>query len=237
MVVAGKMDYKLFKAFSALDIYIIELEKNCKLHSCVDSHADMLCHYLGEGSILLSKEDHKACSQLENLGFNVSLIEKPLLSDYPDDIALNCARIGDKLFCKLDSTASEVLNYCRDNDIETINIRQGYARCSTCIVNEKAVITEDLSIKKACDNNGIDALVIERGFVELPGYDCGFIGGCCALISQNELAFFGDIEKHPDFYKINAFLSKHNVIPVSLVEGGLMDIGGIVPILEEDFGE
>ncbi|MBQ0125453.1 MAG: hypothetical protein KBS59_03910, partial [Clostridiales bacterium] len=55
----------------------------------------------------------------------------------------------------------------------------------------------------------------------------GFIGGACGNISENEILFFGDIEKHPSCEQIRDFCQKHGVKIIS-GKGNLFDFGGFV---------
>ena len=60
---------------------------------------------------------------------------------------MNCLYLGNKLYGRLDATDKAVLDYCTKNQIELIDVKQGYTRCSTLVVNDNAVITADKSIQ------------------------------------------------------------------------------------------
>ena len=79
----------------------------------------------------------------------------------------------------------------------------------------------------------MQALKIRDGFIELPGYNYGFIGGACGLISPYKLAFAGDVTRHPDYLAIKTFLHSQKVEAICLHDGNLFDIGGILPIMEK----
>lgn len=156
-------------------------------------------------------------------------IKKPG-KNYPENILLNCLYHNNKLYGKLSATDSLVREYCRENNIETVNVNQGYTRCSTLVVNEKAVITADKSIEKGMKNNGVEVLLISAGNIVLEGFDYGFIGGA-SFSDNNTIYFFGDITKHPDYNKIKEFTSKHNsIIEILCKTQPLTDIGGAVLI-------
>lgn len=156
-------------------------------------------------------------------------IKKPG-KNYPENILLNCLYHNNKLYGKLSATDSSVREYCRENNIETVNVNQGYTRCSTLVVNDKAVITADKSIEKGMKNNGVEVLLISAGKIVLEGFDYGFIGGA-SFSDNNTIYFFGDITKHPDYNKIKEFTSKHNsIIEILCKTQPLTDIGGAVLI-------
>ena len=96
-----------------------------------------------------------------------------------------------------------VLQELKKQDIELINVNQGYAKCS-CAACSSGVITADDSIFKTLCKQGINSLKITPGHVTLTGYDYGFIGGASGVI-DGKLTFFGDVSKHPDFSKIKEF--------------------------------
>ncbi len=234
MALAGDMPTTIYEAFNSLGINIIKIKKSKALQGAVASHADMLCHYLGNKEILITKEHPEIKDELINIGFNPIVIKKDITEKYPNDIGLNSARIGNFNICNSKHTALEILEYCDNNKIEIIDVHQGYAKCATCVVHKNALITEDKSIKLKCEQKGIDVLYIKKGYVELQGYNYGFIGGCSSLISADTLAFFGRIENHPDYDNIKSFLNNYNIMPISLSKSKLTDIGGIIPLLEEN---
>jgi len=211
-----------------LGITAIEVKPSSKLQKPVSAHADMLMHHIGGKKIFLAKEQDYLYNELKKIGFLPEYIEEDLDENYPFDIALNALRIGDKLFCKAGYTAKGI-----KENIKVIDISQGYAKCSTCIISEKAIITADLNIANAARQNGIDVLVISSGGIKLSGYDYGFIGGCCGLIDKNTLLFTGDISRLADYQNIVTFTQKHQVI-MKCLQGELVDIGGIIPLVEEN---
>ena len=150
---------------------------------------------------------------------------------YPENILLNFIYLNNTLYGKLFSIDKNLLDYCIKNNIKTVNVNQGYASCSTLVINNNAAVTSDLSIEKALKNNGVEVLLISVGNIVLDGYDYGFIGGASGKIDENTVVFFGNIKSHPDYKKIESFCEKHNVSIKTLCENmPLTDIGGIVKI-------
>ncbi len=150
---------------------------------------------------------------------------------YPENILLNFLNLNNKLYGKLSAIDPSLKEYCIQNNIEMINLNQGYCRCSTLVIADNAVITADSSIEKALKNSGVDVLKISHGNIILDGYDYGFIGGASGKLNDNTVTFFGNIKKHPDYNLICNFCSKYNVnIEIICKNLPLTDIGGIVKV-------
>jgi hypothetical protein len=82
------------------------------------------------------------------------------------------------------------------------------------------------------DAVGIDVLKLEPGFVKLPGYSHGFIGGASGKIASDILAFFGDISQHPQGDVVIRFCEKHGVSTLSLSDDDLTNFGSLIPLTE-----
>ncbi len=147
--------------------------------------------------------------------------------DYPSDIAYNVAVTGKYAIHNFHYTEPEFL---ARSPYTHIWVKQGYSKCSVCIVGESAIITADKGIAEAADSAGMDVLLISAGYVTLPGYDYGFIGGASGLVENGLLYFCGDIATHPDYANIAKFCKKYSVELVSLWDGRLVDVGTIIPL-------
>lgn len=201
-------------------------EKIDKLLSYEQNHTDMQCLIIEDTAYVLSECNH-LIDDLKKYYKTVKIKEKIRIS-YPNNILLNCLAINNCLIGKIDFIAKEVVEYCNIKNFKLINVNQGYTKCSTCVVNNNSIITEDESISNVLQRNNFDVLKIRKGFVHLEGAEYGFIGGASGLISNDTLFFTGDITKHPDYEKINKFCLERN-IKISYIENKtLEDIGGII---------
>lgn len=204
---------------------IIPTDTISVFHTPEQRHADMQCLKIGEKYFVLNECNNlKLC--LKSL--TPTLISQKAGKNYPQNVLLNCLYLNHTLYGNLSAVADEVKDYCNRNNIKTVNVNQGYARCSTLVINDKAVITADNSVAKALENNGVEVLKINEGHILLEGFNYGFIGGAGSKI-HNKIIFFGNIKAHPDFYKIEAFIKKHgNDIHIICPQMPLTDIGGII---------
>ena len=197
----------------------------------VNSHTDLQILHVGNKNIFLQNE-HLCTGELET-NFIIKKIQAPAGNRYPDDVRLNCAIVDDKIICNKRTIAREILEYAELNGLTIINVNQGYTKCSICVVNENAILTDDKSIYTAAGNFFNDTLLVSKGSIGLNGYGYGFIGGCCGKIDKNKIAFNGAIESHKDYKPILDFLSRNSVDCIELHQNPLYDIGGIIPLGEE----
>lgn len=160
--------------------------------------------------------------------YNKIIVCNELGGKYPDNVSLNCALVGNHLICREKSVAPKIKEYCNKTDIEIINVNQGYAKCSTLVVSENAIITSDKGIYKQAFKHNIRSLLISEGYIDLYEEKYGFIGGCSLRVGD-KVCFFGDINTHPDHKAIKEFIENEGLKPVSLIKDKrLNDIGGAV---------
>lgn len=192
------------------------------------NHADMQILVINNEVFMLDE-----CKTLKRKLKHIhpTICSKRVGKNYPENILLNFLYFKNRLFGKSKYIDNSVKEYCKQNNIEIVNVNQGYCRCSTLVVSDNAAITADSSIEKALKNNGAEVLKISPGHIMLPGFDYGFIGGASGKIDKHTIVFFGDIKNHPDYNMIQLFCEKHNVRIISLCTNyPLTDIGGIVEI-------
>lgn len=209
---------------------IIKLPPFKCLQEPVSAHPDMLLFPAERGIITSAQYFEENRSLLEELsdvsGREIVLDSGEIAPIYPQDVKFNCFAVGGRLFGLLSALSEQVLTWAMESEIPVVNLRQGYAKCSACIVSDNAVITEDEGVERAMLDSGIDVLRITSGQVALDGYDCGFIGGSSGADSEN-VYFCGNISKHPDFDAIEVFCRRHGKKCVSLGSGRLYDVGTI----------
>ncbi|MEG3007009.1 MAG: hypothetical protein RR806_06020 [Oscillospiraceae bacterium] len=225
---------KIKKSLRDLSIEVIECKGSADIDLSIRNHSDINIHYLGNGDIICNNKLNELKKILLQKNFNVIDSQKSILSPYPDDISLNYFAINNMIFGNITNIDAGILHYYQNKSYSFINVNQGYAKCTTCIVDNNSVITSDIGSAQIYKKCGLDVLLIDSGDIDLQGYDYGFIGGCSGLISKNILAFSGDITKHKNWNKIKAFLSDRNVKYICLTDERLVDIGSIIPLKEID---
>ena len=226
LVVDYRISEKSLNTLKNLGYKIIKTQKETSVSEAICGHPDI---------VLCKLKNHDCVAETTFCGFladktecNVIEGKSLLKKDYPFDIAYNAALVGNNLFCNEKYTDISILNYCKDNDIKLINVNQGYAKCSICVVSDNAIITADKSIFKTSLRNNIDALLIENKGIVLKGYEVGFFGGATGLIEKNLLAVNGNISLHMDCNRILQFCSKYGVTVLSLSDEPIYDVGTII---------
>ena len=232
VIVAG-LRSDIYNNLKKLKIDTINIMPCPNLYKLESTHADMQCHHLNKNEIVISRDNTYLYKQLKNLGLDIKYSNKYLRKNYPYCSILNAARVNNYLFANAKYIDNTILENCLKNNIEIINVSQGYTKCSIAIIDSNSIITADDSIYKAAKIKNIDVLKIRPGYIELPGYNYGFIGGTCGLIDKNKIVFTGNILLHPDYKKIKNFIEGKNIEIICLNNKHLLDVGGILPITEQ----
>lgn len=148
---------------------------------------------------------------------------------YPQDVKYNAAVMGKHIVCNTRFTSPALMQKASDLGINALHVPQGYAKCNLAVVTDSAAITSDRGIFKALSNRApqIDVLLINPGFVKLPGFAYGFIGGASGRVGA-AMIFNGNLETHPDFERIREFVAAHKLKLKYFTEYELTDIGSII---------
>lgn len=172
---------------------------------------------------------HTLTQALSHTRYTLVKGQSLLQRNYPYDCAYNVAYTGKVAFHNTkvtDSSITQILAQLHKGSDPIIHVNQGYTKCSTCIVDKGAIITSDRSIHNAACKNSIDSLLISQGYVQLPGYTYGFIGGASGLYLDT-IYFTGQLHTHPDYAHIEEFITRHNKKIVFLSDLPAIDIGSI----------
>ena len=247
-IVDGRIKDELEKSLLDRDIRVIKTPKCKDVYDAISYHPDIQFFNCGNGKIIVAPNLYESYIEIlnkfysseegyeiENIKIDLIKGDKPLSKKYPDDIAYNVCIVGKYALHNFEYTDKEVLKYLDENEFERINIKQGYSKCSICVVDDKSIITADKGIVDSIEKSGadIDYLLIEQGNIDLFDMNFGFIGGCTGILSDSEVGFLGKVENHPDFEKIKEFLNKYGKRYVSLSKEKLIDLGSIIPIVIE----
>ena len=201
------------------------------LPDSVNGHTDLILFYHNK-EITVRTEYYESNRELIDEICQKGNLSKILTNslagkNYPFDCGLCAAVSGNSfLFCNKSTDVSlrgrfEAFGY------KAVSLPQGYVKCSCALLADGAIITSDKGIAKITQAEGIDTLLITPGYVDLPRYDYGFIGGTSGLCGDT-LYFCGNLDLHPDCKAIKEFALKHGTKCVSLGENKLYDVGSLI---------
>lgn len=146
---------------------------------------------------------------------------------YPADSIYNACCTGRYFIHKLKCTDPQLLDFAKSAGLTLIDVPQGYTRCSCLPVDENSIITADQGILRACRRAGLQCLEAGLGFVRLPGYPYGFLGGAAGRVGDSIL-FHGDLSAHPDGVRIRTFIEARGLQCVDFEDFPLTDIGSVI---------
>lgn len=237
IIVDYRMDKEIRDSLEVLGFEIYDSYDQSQLYEGLRGHVDLSIFFDGS-TFVCSKESYdyylNILGEKLNLATNrkYRLIQgtKSLGKKYPHDVALNLAFTGRYAIGRLESIEPRLIDLLEEKEnLEIIDVKQGYANCSICQVSEDAVITADEGLYRILNDRGLHVLKIRPGHIDLVGMDYGFIGGASCDLGQARIGFFGDLDSHPDGGMIRQFIEAHGKKVVSLGTGGLKDYGsGVV---------
>lgn len=227
IIIGEKYRQSLENALIAHNLEPIWLKNNPHVDERLSGHTDLSAVQICK-SVFLS-EYLKPCELIHNIT-SVEYVPDPQQAVYPYDAGLNFCIVGDKLFYNPKTANAKLVDKCGCKQL--IPVKQGYTKCSICVVDKNSIITSDKRIAEAAENAGMDALYLTEPFVKLDGFDHGFIGGAAFKISETDLAFTGKIVDIIIESKIKGFLSARNVKPIYLTDDPIFDIGSVILLTE-----
>ncbi len=235
-VLSGKFPYKTsvivdqrtyqqtIVSLENLGFNIVFAPKNTAVYDSISGHPDITLCKIADG-LMAADPGFRSYYSKKLPGSRIIAGHENAAGAYPGDIRYNAAAVGGVLIHNLKYTDKSILAHFN----RTIQVKQGYTKCSVCIVSDTAIITSDDGIYGAVKKDAnIDVLKIQKGYIELTGMDYGFIGGASGLLEKDLLGFNGDIKTHPDWENIVSFCKNHGVRVISLSNMPLMDIGSII---------
>ncbi len=235
VIIGEKYCNILQNGIKSLGINALFMPDNPYVDPRLSGHADLSVLHLGGDRLLLAPYLKRSSfsQQLEDSGFDIRFADIEQSALYPNDAQMNMCILGNKVIYNPQTGSDAIVKYLTiGNGAIQVSSRQGYSRCSVCVVNDNAIITADEGICRSAKAHGVDVLKIRPGYIDLPGFDYGFIGGASFKLSDTKLAFTGGLDKHPDAERIIEFASLHNIDMVYITDKPAFDIGGAIPIIE-----
>ena len=210
---------------------LIEIKETGCVYREIADHPDIYVCLVNDSLITSPEQYENIASQIANVPDRPRLIlgSKPLGIKYPGSAIYNAVQVGRFLIHNTGFTDDSVLEAAGISGLKLINVAQGYTNCSIAVVDERSIITSDLGIASAIRrcHPEIDVLTVSPGHVRLEGFEYGFLGGTSGRIG-NYVIFNGNLEEHPDFFKIREFIESRSLKLKYFREYPLTDIGSII---------
>ena len=235
------IDFKMRKEekeyLKSKGLELIENEFNLNTYDEISSHPDI--YYLKVGETIFSAPEKNG-----KVPFNTVNCVTEIGDKYPTDVPYNVLIVGNNAIHNFKYTDNIVKFYLERHGYNLINVEQGYANCSTVVLNDTSCITSDLAIAKALMDNGVDTLFVSEPDIKLKkrtnsifekqsqmsfedSLMQGFIGGAC-MVLDDTFVIFGDIERLVNGNKIKKFVEKKG-LKLHYFEGlDVVDYGGVL---------
>ncbi|MGN0570584.1 MAG: DUF6873 family GME fold protein [Candidatus Fimenecus sp.] len=235
VLVAGEGTKDFSSVLDVLGLSVLYTEPIAALPKNLCTHADLAVCPLENSRLFLDFSQKKLFVKLQSLGFCPSFGALTVSGGYPNDVPYNALQLGKNyLLCNEKTIDSSIYQYASEKNCAILHCKQGYTKCSVAPIRENAVMTDDKSIAEILQQNGFDVLLLEKGDILLHGFNYGFIGGCCTMLSKSEMLFLGDIRLHRNADAIQAFLKNYGISPICAGKTPLTDIGSLIPLLQEE---
>ncbi len=230
-IVDARIEKEIEENLISLGLHVIKTIKCNEVDESISYHPDIVIHPINYKTLVVAPNVFDYYKEIL-IGFNLEIIrgERKLKCKYPQDIAYNIGRLSNVAIHNLKYTDEVVKYYLKRENIELIDVKQGYSKCSLAVVSEDSAITSDKPIYDKLTSLGFNVLLINRGNISLPGQKYGFIGGTSGSLSKNEHMFTGSIREHPDRENILKFLNKNRINPIFLSSKKIIDIGTIITL-------
>jgi len=203
----------------------IPVQRTDRVDTPLSGHPDIQM-FLHEKNLFVHPDiDPSFLKSVENY-VNIIQCSTELGKNYPEDISYNIACTGRIALHRKECTENTILEYLRENNIQIENTNQGYTKCSTMIVDDNSIVTSDRSIHTAAGRSGLDSLLISPGYIDLPGYNYGFIGGASGRFLDT-IYLTGSIGDHPDSDRITDFIQSRGLRIKVLSDEKIFDAGSI----------
>ena len=235
ILIGEKYSELLRKPLENLGINPLFVPDNNYIDTRLSGHADLSVLHVGGNRLWLAPylRGSQFSEQLIAMGF---LLDYPNIQQsavYPGDAQLNVCICGRYAICNPAVVPKTIVEFLTSTGFNVAACRQGYAKCSVCVVDEGSIITADRGIEAVAREAGLDVLLIEPGFIALDGFQYGFIGGAAFKISRSKLVFTGTLDNYKSKNVILSFLERRQVEPIYLTNRPVFDIGSGLPISEK----
>jgi len=222
-----RIDEEIENELKKNDIEYIKTLKNENLYEEISGHPDIAACNLGDVTVIEPDTYNLLYEQIKD--FNIIKGETILRSKYPYDIAYNFIVTEKYIIGKLNYMDKVVRKLAEKKGLEFINVKQGYARCSTISLPEDRFITSDSNIYETLISKNLKCYLIECQDIYLSERYNGFLGGSC-LIYDDEIMFFGNIDSIGNGDILKKILKENHIKYYDINNLKLKDYGSMIKL-------
>ena len=202
---------------------VVRTRANKNLLKGLDTHTDILVHPLPKGEIVVDRDNleyYKNIFPDKKILPSHSILSK----EYPKDVSLNAFTFKNYFIHNLKYTDKFLLNYYKESGYDLVNIKQGYAKCSS-LVTDDFIITSDGGIYESL-RDFIPIYKIDHKQIKLQNFNYGFIGGAIGVLGK-KIFFTGDFSHHSSHEEILKIINKYKYEIEILSKDQIEDFGSI----------
>ena len=229
VIIGERYSSSLTSGLKKLGYRVLLMPDNPFISPYLAGHTDLSLLYDKKGETLFAAPYLKYSRFIENISkfiTNLYYLDIIQTEEYPNDVQMNVFLNEKYAILNSETISKDIADYLTNSHgYKPVNVRQGYAKCCTLSAGE-GIITSDPGIFTATSKYSIPSLKITKGFISLPGFNYGFIGGSAITLDKNLIAFTGKLTNHPDRLIIEEFLSSYDIDTVYLTDDPVFDIGG-----------
>ncbi|MGN1002627.1 MAG: DUF6873 family GME fold protein [Oscillospiraceae bacterium] len=217
---------RLKRGLEAAGFHPIPVPDNPYVDARLAFHTDLSVFRAAEKTLIIARhlaENANFVNELTN-DYIVIPCHRKQAKEYPQDANLCVCTVGDTILHNRQHTDPVILE---NTTKQFVHVKQGYANCMVCVVDDSGIITADPGIAAAAESIGIEVLPIRPGFIRLEGFDTGFIGGA-SFGHRGTVYFTGTLDEHPDRDRIFNFIAARGKSVVCLSHEAAFDVGGAV---------
>ncbi|MGP1569165.1 MAG: DUF6873 family GME fold protein [Peptoanaerobacter stomatis] len=222
-----RIDEEIENELKKNDIEYIKTLKNENLYEEISGHPDISACNLGDVTVVDPDTYNLLYEQIKD--FNIIKGETILRSKYPYDIAYNFIVTEKYIIGKLNYMDKVVRKLAEKKGLEFINVKQGYARCSTISLPKDRFITSDSNIYETLISKNLKCYLIECQDIYLSERYNGFLGGSC-LIYDDEIMFFGNIDSIGNGDILKKILKENHIKYYDINNLKLKDYGSMIKL-------
>ena len=202
---------------------VVRTRANKNLLKGLDTHTDILVHPLPSGELVVDRDNFEYYKKIFP-DKKILPSHSKLSKKYPKDVPLNAFTFKNYFIHNLKFTDKLLLDYYKNSGYEMINIKQGYAKCSS-LVTEDFIITSDGGIYESL-RDFMPIYKIKHGEIRLQNFNYGFIGGASGVLGK-KIFFTGDFSHHSSYEEILKIIKKYNYEIEILSDETIEDYGSI----------